>query len=183
MSFMDSYKRLDNLCKTFPDYPKGISSYIEIMECCKQSRYQCIGWNNDYDLLKAYRHVRNQIAHENGVYEDEVCESGDEEWLNAFRMRVLEQTDPLSRYYKAQRVSIQGTSNRKIHNTAVINTTPSTQHKSISTFSNKANPSQSHSFAPKRKSHKYIGCIIALIATVAVVAVYSAFIAWILFYI
>lgn len=28
ISFMEAYKHLDNLCKTFPDYPKSVSSYI-----------------------------------------------------------------------------------------------------------------------------------------------------------
>ncbi len=107
MSFMDSYERLDNLCKTFPDYPKGISSYIEIMERSHQFQYKCPGWSSDYDKLKKYRYIRNQIAHDNGVYEDEMCDYGDEEWLENFRQRLLEQTDPLGQYYKSQRVSNQ----------------------------------------------------------------------------
>ncbi len=48
MSFMDAYKRLDNLCKTFKDYPNGISSYIEEMEKCTITRYQGATWEKDY---------------------------------------------------------------------------------------------------------------------------------------
>ncbi len=107
MSFMDSYKRLDNLCKTFAEYPKGISSYIEEMEKSNQVRYQSVGWSSDYSRLKEYRHIRNQIAHDNGIYEDEMCDVGDEEWLKDFHARILDQTDPLAQYFKAQRTYVQ----------------------------------------------------------------------------
>ncbi len=110
MSFMDSYKRLDNLCKTFPDYPKGISSYIEVMEHSNQIRYRCIGWSSDYDRLKKYRYIRNQIAHNNGIYEDEVCGSNDIDWLEDFHSRLLNQTDPLGQYHRAQRAATQRSS-------------------------------------------------------------------------
>ncbi len=112
MSFMDSYKRLDNLCKTFPDYPKGISSYIEVMECSNQIRYRCIGWSSDYDRLKKYRYIRNRIAHDNGIYEDEVCDSNDIDWLEDFHSRLLNQTDPLGQYYRAQRAATQRPSHK-----------------------------------------------------------------------
>lgn len=39
MNFMEAYKHLDNLCKTFPDYPKGVSSYIEAMETHLNTRF------------------------------------------------------------------------------------------------------------------------------------------------
>ena len=107
MSFMDSYKRLDNLCKTFSDYPKGISSYIKVMECSVQIQHKCAGWSSDYDHLKKYRYIRNQIAHDNDVYEDEMCDSNDIEWLENFHSRILNQTDPLGQYFKSQRASTQ----------------------------------------------------------------------------
>ncbi len=168
---MDSYKRLDNLCKTFPDYPKGISSYIEVMERSNQIRHRCIGWSSDYDRLKKYRYIRNQIAHDNGIYEDEVCEPSDKEWLNAFYERIIEQTDPLCVYYKAQRLSAQSTVKPRTHAGALINTTFHVPRKTA------APPSF---VAPQRGAHKRIGCIIALIATVSAVAICYAFIWWIM---
>ncbi len=107
MSFMDSYKRLDNLCKTFAEYPKGISSYIEEMERSNQVRYQNSGWTSDYSRLKEYRHIRNQIAHDNGIFEDEMCDISDDEWLRDFHARILNQTDPLALYFKAKRTYTQ----------------------------------------------------------------------------
>ncbi len=105
MSFMDSYKRLDNLCRTFPDYPKGISSYIEVMERCMQTRHQCFGWSSDYNRLKKYRYIRNQIAHANGVYEDDLCTPEDEEWLQDFHTRIINCNDPVAQYFKSQRAA------------------------------------------------------------------------------
>ncbi len=147
MSFMDSYKRLDNLCKTFPDYPKGISSYIEVMERSNQIRHQCVGWSSDYDRLKKYRHIRNQIAHENGIYEDEVCDLNEIDWLEDFRSRILNQTDPLGQYFKSQRASTQ-------------RPTPNPVHSPL--------PSQ-HNTTPPKPSRQPIGCgaCIALFCTIA----------------
>ncbi len=107
MSFMDSYKRLDNLCKGFPEYLKGISSYIEVMERSNQMRHRCMSWSYDYECLRKYRHIRNQIAHDNGVYEEDVCDVDDIDWLEDFRSRMINQTDPLGQYYKAQRASVK----------------------------------------------------------------------------
>ncbi len=89
MGFMDSYKRLDNLCKTFSCYPKGVSSYIEIMDRSFQSQHMCTGWSSDYDRLKKYHYIRNRIAHDNDVYENDLCNSSDIEWLENFCSRIL----------------------------------------------------------------------------------------------
>ncbi len=105
MGFMDSYKRLDNLCKTFPDYPKGISSYIEVMERCMSMRHQCPGWSSDYARLKKYRYIRNKISHDNGAYEDNLCTHEDEQWLQDFHTRLLNSDDPVALYFKSLRAS------------------------------------------------------------------------------
>ncbi len=155
MSFMDSYKRLDNLCKTFPDYPKGISSYIEVMERSNQIRHRCIGWSSDYDRLKKYRYIRNQIAHDNGIYEDEVCDWDDIDWLENFHSRMLNQTDPLGQYFKSQRASIQRPTTNPVQS---------------------PKPSQ-HNTTPPKPSRQPIGCgaCITLFCTIALA------IAWVLF--
>ncbi len=105
MSFMESYKSLDKLCKTFPDYPKGISSYIEVMEQCLQKRYQCKSWYSDYEKLKKYRHIRNRISHDSGVYEEDVTCFGDEFWLQDFHSRILDRSDPVCFYYKLKQTA------------------------------------------------------------------------------
>ncbi len=107
MSFMSSYKSLDNLCRSFSDYPDGISSYIKLMEStCVVARSRK-DWQTDYEILKRYRHLRNRIVHENGVFEENVTSLHDEEWLEGFSRRILEQTDPLAVYFKSERESAQ----------------------------------------------------------------------------
>ncbi len=151
MSFMDSYKRLDNLCKTFPDYPKGISSYIEVMERSNQIRYRHMSWSSDYDRLKNYRYIRNRIAHDNGVYEDEVCDSDDIDWLENFHARLLNQTDPLGQYYRAQRSATQ-----------------------LPTPKPQSQPQHTRNNTPPKSTRQPIGCgaCIALVSTLTLVIVW-----------
>ena len=56
-------------------------------------------------IHKHYRWVRNQISHEPGCNESNMCELDDEIWLNHFYSRIMNQTDPLSMYRKARSVT------------------------------------------------------------------------------
>ena len=53
--------------------------------------------------LKHYRWVRNQISHEPGCTEQNMCEPEDKLWLDEFYSRIMNQTDPLSLYHRATR--------------------------------------------------------------------------------
>ena len=59
------------------------------------------GWRDDLEQLKHYRWVRNQIAHEPGCTEENMCEARDTQWLMDFYGRIMNQTDPLALYRKA----------------------------------------------------------------------------------
>lgn len=99
MSFMESYKRLDNLCKDLFAGNIGVTEYINSMEkCTLQNGVE--NFQQDYIKLKHYRHMRNKIAHENDVTEDELCTNDDIEWIENFYRRILSQTDPLALYRK-----------------------------------------------------------------------------------
>lgn len=99
MGFMNSYKRLDNLCKDMNG--KGVSGYIEDMERNPNGNYFIADWKNDYKTLKHYRYIRNKIAHDNYADEDNMCSEEDTEWLETFYKRILNQNDPLALYYEA----------------------------------------------------------------------------------
>lgn len=99
MGFMQSYKRLDNLCKDTNDV--GITGYIEDMERTLGGEYRVNGWKNDYYTLKHYRYVRNQIAHEEYATEENMCSQEDAEWIDGFYRRIMTQTDPLALYQKS----------------------------------------------------------------------------------
>ena len=108
MSFMSSYKHLDHLCQgIYPNARNGISGYIEDMENHPNGTYQVRGWDDDYKALKHYRWVRNQIAHEVYADEENMCESGDIEWLEHFYQRIMNQTDPLALAYQASKPRVQ----------------------------------------------------------------------------
>lgn len=108
---MESYKHLDNLCKDMNGI--GVTGYIKDMEQEKNGDFYVAIWKEDYRKLKHYRYIRNQIAHENDVNENNLCSAGDTAWLDSFYQRILAQTDPLALYYKKQEgIPLQNPRNR-----------------------------------------------------------------------
>lgn len=101
MSFMASYKHLEKLCGELLDDDRRVSAYIEAMLREPNGPLLVDGWNSDLMHLKHYRHIRNQIVHDPGCTEENMCEPGDEEWLDDFYDRIMTQTDPLALYRKA----------------------------------------------------------------------------------
>ena len=108
MGFMQSYKRLDNLCRDMNGL--GVTGYILDMEEIKNAGFYVSGWEEDYRRLKRYRHIRNQIAHENGADEENMCSAGDAQWIEDFYQSILEQADPLAVYYRKYREQRENTS-------------------------------------------------------------------------
>ena len=100
MSFIDSYKRLEKLCSEIYNDNHGVSSYIEEMINTPIGARYVPGWDEDLKQLKHYRWVRNQIVHEPGCTEENMCEPGDAEWLDNFRSRIMSGSDPLTLYRK-----------------------------------------------------------------------------------
>lgn len=100
MGFMNSYKRLDNLCRDMNGI--GVTGYIQDMERTPNGN-DIPGWKEDYLQLKHYRHIRNQIAHQNDADEENMCSDGDAVWIENFYQRIMEQSDPLALSYKAAR--------------------------------------------------------------------------------
>ena len=101
MGFMQSYKRLDNLCRDMNGV--GVTGYLEDMDRKSGAGLQVTGWWDDYRQLKYYRHIRNQIAHENNAIEEGLCSEDDSAWIEAFHHRILDRTDPLALYCAARR--------------------------------------------------------------------------------
>lgn len=101
MKFMSAYKYLDMICRDMNDI--GVSGYIEDMEKNPQGAYTVIGWQEDYRNLKHYRWIRNQIAHEIDVEEEDLCTQGDIEWIEDFYNRIMDCTDPLACYASTKR--------------------------------------------------------------------------------
>lgn len=102
MSFMEEYKRLDNLCKDIFSSANGVTEYINCMEQSNYRNINVINWKNDLKKLKHYRYIRNQIAHENNATEESLCTIADTNWIKKFHDRIMEQTDPITLYRKSQ---------------------------------------------------------------------------------
>lgn len=101
MGFIDSYKHLEKLCGEVLNDERKLSSYIDEMISKPRGSYLVRGWDDDLKQLKHYRHIRNQIAHEPGCSEDNMCDLEDASWLDNFYGRIMNQTDPLTLYDKA----------------------------------------------------------------------------------
>lgn len=102
MSFIESYKHLDKICGEMFETQYGVSAYIEEMLNNPHGSFLVRGWENDLKQLKHYRWIRNQIVHEPDCYEETMCEAGDDEWLDNFYERIINQTDPLQCIFKQQ---------------------------------------------------------------------------------
>ncbi len=101
MGYIDSYKQLEKLCGEVLSDERRLSAYIDEMKKTPHGSFYVSGWDDDLKQLKHYRWVRNQIAHEPGCSEENMCELGDALWLDNFYSRIMKQTDPLALYAAA----------------------------------------------------------------------------------
>lgn len=99
--FIEAYKRLEKLCGEVMNDDRRIGAYIDEMRNNPKGAFYVPGWEEDLKRLKHCRWVRNQIAHNPDCTEENMCEPDDALWLEQFRARIMEQTDPLAMYRKA----------------------------------------------------------------------------------
>lgn len=96
INFQEEYKRLDLLCKDIFSSKEGISRYITEMENTEATFSRVIkNWDLTYKQLKHMRWMRNQLAHEPGTYQSNLCSEEDVAWLENFYNSILNRTDPL----------------------------------------------------------------------------------------
>ena len=149
MSFIDSYKRLEKLCSEIYNDNHGVSSYIDEMVNTPIGARYVPGWDEDLKQLKHYRWVRNQIVHDPGCTEENMCEYGDVQWLDNFRSRIMSANDPLAQYRKARN-----------HQPAQISRQTYTPEPRTYTYSQRTSASQ-----------RSAGCLAYIIGVLLVVAV------------
>ena len=120
IEFFDEYKRLDKLCSDI--YGKssgGVTSYINDMASVSSSDAQKIlDWHSTYNKLKSLRHIRNQMAHGEGSFDDYACSYDDIEWLRDFRNKIMNVSDPLAIYRSNMEMKKQ-LQNKQIHKQSV----------------------------------------------------------------
>ena len=98
MGFLESYKRLERLCRDVMDDDRQVSAYIDEMVRLSDGSRWVSGWDRDLKQLKHYRWVRNQIVHEPDCSEETMCSPEDVRWIEDFHARIMNQTDPLAMY-------------------------------------------------------------------------------------
>ena len=97
LEFQEEYKRLDRLCK------EGVSEYIRQMESTPPyNRRYVFTWEDDYKQLKHIRWVRNQLAHEVGTLNSDICTEYDLDWVQSFYNRIMNGNDPFTVMRKAR---------------------------------------------------------------------------------
>lgn len=155
MSFIDSYKRLEKLCSEIYNDNHGVSSYIDEMINTPIGARHIPGWDEDLKQLKHYRWVRNQIVHDPGCTEENMCEYGDTQWLDNFRSRVMAANDPLALYRKAR------------------NPQPTQRPRQTNTSESRTHTYPQRTSAPQRSA----GCLTYVIGVLVVVAAVTLIVA------
>lgn len=92
--FFEEYKKIDNLCKDLFKSDRGVSQYIEEMECTPFTKSRLVeSWQDDYKMLKHVRWIRNNIAHNNDY---SGCNKSDVKSVKDFYKKIINQKDPFS---------------------------------------------------------------------------------------
>lgn len=160
MGFIDSYKHLEKLCGEIMDDNRRISAYIDEMLNTPGGSYYVRSWNENLKKLKHYRWVRNQISHEPGCTEENMCEPQDELWLDDFYSRIMDQTDPLALYRKATDLRTAGKPSSASPQNIPSHTQPNYY------------PQQKRNVSPARNS---VGCATMFVISLLIIAAFVLF--------
>ena len=158
MGFSESYKHLEKICGEIMNDERRVSAYIDEMLKKSNGAFYVSGWNEDLKQLKHYRWVRNQISHEPGCTEQNMCEPSDTMWLDNFYARIMNQTDPLALCYQA-------TKPRTIQRPPKMQNQPQI-------YDTSTNSTYNQTYKHNRKtSHKPVGCITFIVCALLIAAV------------
>lgn len=146
MGFIESYKHLEKICGEITNDERRLTAYIDEMLEKSNGAFYVRGWDDDLKHLKHYRWVRNQISHEPGCTEQNMCKPGDTIWLDNFYARIMNQTDPLALYYQ------------------------STEPRATQRPTKMRNLSQEHHVSTNN-AHDHVGCIAWIVCVLLIAAV------------
>lgn len=122
-TFFDEYARFDKLCSEMYESNYGVTNYIDDMKSRVYAEYSHIyGWDNDLKQLVRLRHIRNQLAHDPGAFNENLCTAQDIEWLKSFYDKIISRNDPLALIRK------QSETQPPINKTANITTKAESSH-------------------------------------------------------
>lgn len=108
LGYLESYKRLDQLCRDMFRTKDGVTEYINQMDRVISRINSKQDWRNFYSRLKYQRRLRNNLVHNMECSE---CTEEDIDEVEYFFELILKQEDPLACIRKQQtltrHVSIQ----------------------------------------------------------------------------
>ncbi len=129
VKFQEKYKQLDAICKDIFLSKDGVTQYIIEMEKNDwQIRRFVQDWDYIYKNLKHFRWLRNQLAHEVGAFESDLCTIKDLVLLDDFINSVLKSTDPLAMAKKAYKAECE---HKKKQNCKVVSDNSNTEKDTI----------------------------------------------------
>ena len=105
LEFLDTYKKLDELCRQLFSSEKGVSQYIDEMSNEGYGKWRVAGWESDYKRLKNIRWIRNRLVHDRDSFERDIANEKDIEWMQTFYQRIMECTDSFSLLCQTERRS------------------------------------------------------------------------------
>ena len=108
LDYLESYKRLDQLCRDMFRSKDGVTEYINQMDRVISRINSKPDWRNFYSRLKYQRRLRNDLVHNTECLD---CTEEDIDEIEYFFDLILKQEDPLACIRKQQtltrHVSIQ----------------------------------------------------------------------------
>lgn len=108
--FFEEFKKLEKLCGEMYGSHNSVTNYIDDMKDVPYSNYRDIpNWEDDLSQLKKMRHIRNNLAHEEGAFAKKVCTKNDIRWIQTFIKRIMNQSDPLAIQNRNQKNKKKGT--------------------------------------------------------------------------
>lgn len=160
--FFDAFKKLDKICRDIYgnslQNKLGVTLYLEDMKTKEHLGHIHVpNWQADYNHLKHVRNIRNELAHGQTTFSNELCTQKDIDFICKFHAKILQQNDPLTLLRK--QLSVPKPVYRPAQNTfptyhPVINLT----HNNTTN----AEPSQS-------TKSRYSGCFIAVICVLFII--------------
>ena len=93
LDYLDSYKRLDQLCRDMFRSKDGVTEYINQMDRVISRINSKQDWRDFYSRLKYQRRLRNNLVH-NTEYSE--CTEEDIDEIEYFFELILKQEDPLA---------------------------------------------------------------------------------------
>lgn len=103
VEFFETYKKIDRLCaQMYGLSGGGVTAYIDDMKAHAYGTRRPDNWNVTFNTLRRLRHMRNEMAHDEGGFDTAMCTYEDIYWLNSFYDALMHGRDPLSCIYHRQ---------------------------------------------------------------------------------